>query len=251
MAKVSFSNFSVAVRNGHQLLCSPFTSDWDSGGEGLTIGLMGRSGIGKTRFVKALVDLPDNETRCSGSVTFDGLSSAESRSEGKIGMAFQQPGIVPWLSVRQNIEISGRAAPDMVDNLISWLDLTDHSMKKAGVCSGGEQSRISFARSLAHRPDVLILDEPFTGVDLVTMTKILGCIEDHSVFQGKLVILITHDISEIRELADELWILSGRQNEPGQINKVAEKRVAPADWTDEVLRHKAFDALTGKSQPAP
>jgi peptide/nickel transport system ATP-binding protein len=98
---------------------------------------------------------------------------------------------------------------------------------------------------------VLILDEPFTGVDLVTMTKILGCIEDHSVFQGKLVILITHDISEIRELADELWILSGRQNEPGQINKVAEKRVAPADWTDEVLRHKAFDALTGKSQPAP
>lgn len=242
MASVTFSEFSVHLLNRHRVLFAPFSAEWNSNERGLTIGLMGRSGIGKTCFVKALVGLPDGDTRCYGSVTVDGLPPGKSRTLGNIGMAFQQPAIVPWLSVRQNIAISDRTKPATVELLLDWLDLSKISDQKAGVCSDGQQKRVSFARSLAHEPNVLILDEPFTGVDIVTKAKILKCIDEHQVFRGKLVVLVTHDAAEIAHLADELWVL-GMKEENRVLRREAQRNTS-SDWSAQSLEQVAITALT-------
>lgn len=246
MAVVKFRDFSVKTRRENRMLCDSFTGCWASGERGLTIGLMGRSGIGKTCFLKALVGLPDNGTLVSGGVTFDALPSAKARAAGRLGMAFQQPGIVPWLTVRQNIEISGLTKPETVEKLLSWLDLEDRAEVKAGRCSGGQQSRVSFARSLAHEPGVLILDEPFTGVDLVTKKMMLDCIEHQGVFGKKLVVLVTHDVVEVCRLASELWVLGDQADAAGnpRLHRVKARADDEEGWTVPALEKAAIEALT-------
>lgn len=245
---VKFDRLKIKTKDassGKEVLLVDFCGRWFCEEKGKVIALMGRSGVGKSCFVKILAGLADSGVGHAGSITIDGVLPSKYLSSGNLGMAFQMPMLVPWLTVRENIAISDRHKKDFVDSLIDWLHLGCDANTKAGDCSGGQQHRTSFARALAHEPSLLILDEPFTGIDLLTKEHIMNCIVRHEVLKKKLVLLITHDIQEVSILADELWVLSQRK-----ISKLTDTMETDFKNT-EYLKGRVLAALEADAKPCP
>jgi len=181
------------------------------------VAVVGPSGCGKSTLLRLIagLDAPD-----AGSITIDGAPPIDATTDHRIGVAFQDHALLPWLSVRQNVGVPFRLAGlpmdrDRVDALVCLVGLVDFADARPAQLSGGMRQRVSIARSLALKPSLLLLDEPFGALDLVTRRALN--LEMQRVWDslGATTLLITHSVDEAVQLADRVVVMTAR---PGRVH---------------------------------
>jgi sulfonate transport system ATP-binding protein len=165
--------------------------------------IFGPSGSGKTTILKIIAGL---DTEFEGSV--------RRLARGRIGMVFQEPRLLPWRTVEQNIRI---AAPLITTSSLALLlerfGLTGHRHHLPRQLSLGLARRVALARALAVEPDVLLLDEPFASLDAALAQKLRAELGLLIVSRPLTTLLVTHDIDEAIQLADRILLLSGQPSQ--------------------------------------
>ena len=170
---------------------------------GEIVAIVGPSGCGKTTLLRIAAGLLA-PTR--GEV---------SRPKHRIGFVFQEPALLPWRRVEANAHLL--AASDdgsMVEQLLSVSGLADHRRKWPHELSGGMKMRLSLVRSLAARPQLLLMDEPFGALDQITRNRLHDEFASLHATQRFSALLVTHAIDEAVYLADRVLVMSGA---PGRI----------------------------------
>ena len=164
-------------------------------GERLT--LFGPSGCGKTTLLRMIAGL---DRQIHGQ--FSGLDS-------RIGFVFQEPRLLPWKTVQENIELVAPNQPDLISDLLEQVGLIEAAHEVAAKLSLGMARRVALARALAIKPDLLILDEPFASLDqqraLTLRALVLELIERHQTS----LLLVTHDPEEAIQLTQRVLVLGG------------------------------------------
>jgi ABC-2 type transport system ATP-binding protein len=180
---------------------------------GEVCGLLGPNGAGKTTFVSIVAGL---RTPDEGSVAVDGIDVATGgrAARSAIGLAAQETGIYPTVSVLENLELfAGLAGYDRsnrrrrIDEVAEIVELTHLLDRQARQLSGGEKRRLHTAMALVHRPKLLMLDEPTTGVDIATRSRLLDAIKQLASEEGCAVLYSTHYLPEVEELGASVAIL--------------------------------------------
>lgn len=172
--------------------------------------LIGRSGSGKTTLLKLAAGLltPDE-----GRVRIDGVALEGPGS--RIGFVFQQPTLLDWLSVIDNVllPLSLKRRPGAQDRekartLLELVGLGDYAQRHPSQLSGGQQSRVAVARALIAEPDLLLLDEPFAALDALTREELQDDLLALCGLNATTVLFVTHDITEAVYLADRVAIMA-------------------------------------------
>jgi sulfonate transport system ATP-binding protein len=174
---------------------------------GEIVAIVGGSGCGKSTLLRAICGL---DTPSRGSVILDGVPITAPHE--KIGMIFQEPRLLPWLSVADNVGFGLEERPkaerrQRVADALDRVGLAD----KAGVwpreLSGGQAQRVAIARALVPRPEVLLLDEPFSALDAFTRTDLQDHLLDLWADSKPTLIIVTHDVEEAIVLADRIVVM--------------------------------------------
>ncbi|EXF43479.1 taurine-transporting AtPase [Pseudomonas sp. BAY1663] len=171
---------------------------------GEVVSLLGPSGCGKSTLLRIAAGL-DRDFR--GELS---LSSQLQPGNG-VGVVFQEPRLMPWLSVAQNVGFAagGRAEQAWVRQLLADVGLGAHAEALPKQLSGGQAQRAVIARGLYGRPQVLLLDEPFSAVDAFTRMKLQDLTAELAARYEIAVLLVTHDLDEAFYLSDRVLILGG------------------------------------------
>jgi len=166
------------------------------------VGFLGRSGVGKSTILKMVSGLtrPDSGTiKVSGS---------------RIGYIFQEPRLIPWKTALENISFSlkatGISLKDAKQTAIEYMDKVDlrgYEDYYPNQLSGGMRQRVSIGRAFAINPDILLMDEPFSALDLGLKDVMLGIIRDMLSRQPLTLLYVTHDPDEVSRLAMRLLLL--------------------------------------------
>lgn len=212
--------------------------------EGDFVAVVGPSGCGKstlTRLVAGLM-IPD-----SGEVRLHGEPVKSPRAT--VGMAFQNPVLLEWRSILKNVILPLEIVPndltaadrrDRARELLALVGLEGFEDKRPSELSGGMRQRASLCRALAHRPEVLILDEPFGALDAFTredLWQTMRALRKEEVFTG---VLITHDLRESIFLADTVIVLSAR---PARTQHVMPVPLGEDRTLDDLYRSPATEML--------
>lgn len=179
---------------------------------GQTTALVGPSGCGKSTVLRMIAGLEDPS---GGSVTIGGGPPAETLRRAGLSVAFQDPSLLPWRSVRGNIELALTLARHKVDaseidQLIHLVGLDGFADTRPAELSGGMRQRAAMARALATQPGLLLLDEPFGAVDELTRQQLANDLPGIWEARGTTTVLVTHSVSEAVMLCDRVVVLSPR-----------------------------------------
>ena len=171
---------------------------------GSVCGLLGRNGAGKTTAFRCLLGFAKPD---AGSVTFEGVPLA-TPTFAQLGYVPERPQLYGWMTVAQHVELVRRTQPSYDDARAKELLATFRldSRKKARRLSKGQQTALSVVVALAHRPSLLILDEPASGLDPVMQRAVLDILIDAAT-GGATILLSSHQIGQIERAADHVAIL--------------------------------------------
>jgi sulfonate transport system ATP-binding protein len=183
-------------------------------GESEIVGLIGGSGCGKTTLLRLLAGL---DRSSAGIMRLD--EEVLSEPHPAIGIVFQEPRLLPWLSVADNVgfglaERPPRERRARVGHALDKVGLAEHANRWPKDLSGGQQQRVAIARAFVTEPKVLLLDEPFSALDAFTRASLhehLLALWEES---RPTVLLVTHDVQEAVALADRAVVM---QPKPGRI----------------------------------
>jgi sulfonate transport system ATP-binding protein len=183
-------------------------------GPGEIVAVVGGSGCGKSTMLRAISGL---DTPSQGRVVLDGM--AITAPQEKIGIIFQEPRLLPWLTVADNVGFGLEDRPraerlQRVGNALARVGLTDKANMWPRELSGGQAQRVAIARALVPRPEVLLLDEPFSALDAFTRADLQDHLLDLWADSRPTLILVTHDVDEAIVLADRIMVMRPR---PGRI----------------------------------
>lgn len=176
--------------------------------------LLGPSGCGKTTVLRAIAgfeNLIDGRIKLGGrELSSKGRTAAPETRQ--VGVVFQDYALFPHLSVAENIAFGlRRLAPEerqrRVVTLLALVGLSDQAKKFAHELSGGQQQRVALARALAPKPDLLLLDEPFSNLDVDLRERLAIEIRDILKEIGTTAILVTHDQHEAFAIADQIGVM--------------------------------------------
>jgi ABC-type nitrate/sulfonate/bicarbonate transport system ATPase subunit len=160
--------------------------------------LVGPSGCGKTTLLRIITGLDP-----------DYAGTVHLPDHGKLGMVFQEPRLLPWRSVEQNVRLGAPDATDAeLDALFGALGLAAHRQHFPGELSLGQARRVALARAFAVKPDLLVLDEPFVSLDAALAQHLREELAALVTSRKVTTLLVTHDIDEAIGLADRLFLLS-------------------------------------------
>jgi NitT/TauT family transport system ATP-binding protein len=205
-------------------------------GEGDFVALVGPSGCGKSTILKLAAGLIGPT---SGGVIVGGREMGAAGTQGiRIGLAFQNPTMLPWLTIRENVMIPLKIVrpfreeyqrkkrgefADRAEALLAQVGLKGFGDKRPWQLSGGMLQRASLCRALIHEPQLLLLDEPFGALDQFTREELWEIMQQLWIAKRPTVLLVTHDLRESAYLANRICIMSAR---PGRI---LEDRAVPFD----------------------
>jgi len=190
---------------------------------GAFVSLIGPSGCGKSTLLRLIGGLLDPSR---GSIAIDGSPPRVAQVGKQLGFVFQDSGLLPWLNVVENIELSlrvnrgaNRPRPRGTDDLLELVGLQQFRHAYPHQLSGGMQQRVGIARALVHYPSILLMDEPFGALDEIT--------REHMRFEllriwnrtNKTIVFVTHSIAESIVLSDIVIALAGQ---PGQVRAIVQ-----------------------------
>lgn len=225
---------------------------------GQTTALVGPSGCGKSTVLRLIAGL---ESPSAGAVTIDGKPPEDILRRAGLSMAFQDPSLLPWRTVRQNIELAldlARRPKDAtaVEQLIELVGLGGFGETRPAALSGGMRQRAAIARALATEPDLLLLDEPFGAVDELTRAQLAQDLPGIWEARGTTSLLVTHSVSEAATLSDRILVFSARPARVIADIAVDLPRPRPADLAHNeraaALTREVFAALSqGMAEAQP
>jgi NitT/TauT family transport system ATP-binding protein len=167
-------------------------------GHGEVAALVGPSGCGKTTLLRIIAGLDSD---------FEGNVALP--AHGMLGMVFQEPRLLPWRTVEQNVRLAAPQASDAaLGTLFQALGLTAHRDHFPGELSLGLARRVALARAFAVEPDLLLLDEPFVSLDDALAARLRDELADLVNRRPITTLLVTHNVEEAIGLADRLLLLS-------------------------------------------
>jgi NitT/TauT family transport system ATP-binding protein len=218
--------------------------------QGDFVSLIGPSGCGKTTLLRAIADLAP---LTSGTLSVNGMSPDEARRHRAYGYVFQAPALFPWRNVTRNVtlplELTGMARPEReqraAENL-ALLGLSDFGRKFPWQLSGGMQQRVSIARALSFKPDLLLMDEPFGALDEITRDNLNLHVHDLWRRTGLTAVFVTHSIPEAVFLSTRIIVMSPR---PGRVLRVIDSPL-PAHRTLEMRDTPPFVAVAHQVREA-
>ncbi|MGV0849970.1 ABC transporter ATP-binding protein [Mycolicibacterium phlei] len=198
---------------------------------GEIVALIGRSGSGKSTILRVLAGLSDEHT-------------GERIVAGAPAVAFQEPRLFPWRSVRTNVvygltrsSLTKAQARERADRALVDVGLAGRARAWPLTLSGGQAQRVSLARALVAEPQLLLLDEPFGALDALTRLSMRDLLLDLWREHGFGVLLVTHDVDEAVALADRVLVLE--DGRVAQTVEIAEPRtgIGADDYRAELLAH--------------
>ena len=211
--------------------------------KGEFIALVGPSGCGKTTVLSLIAGLIPIS---SGKIEIN-----TENKENQTGYMFQKDNLFEWRSIFKNItlglEIQKKLSDDnetYINELLTKYGLIDFKNRYPNELSGGMKQRVALIRTLALKPEILLLDEPFSALD--SQTRIKVCDDVHNIIksEGKTAILVTHDISEAISMADRIIILTRR---PAKIKRIIEVNLqnfgSPLKRRESPIFSKLFDEI--------
>lgn len=194
--------------------------------QGQVVGLLGPSGVGKTTLFRVLagLDAPD-----SGTVLIE--KECKPVQRGMVGVVAQNYPLFAHRTVKGNLMVAGRqaglsggAAGQKADELLQKFDLREHGSKYPAQLSGGQRQRVAIAQQLLCSDHFLLMDEPFSGLDLIAAERVSNLIGDLAQSDElKTFIIVTHDISAAIQVCDTLLLLGRDRDAEG--NAVAGARI--------------------------
>jgi len=211
-AETAVTDLSLAVRDGELLT------------------LLGPSGCGKTTTLRMLAGL---ERPTEGAIelagdTVAGPETFVAAEDRGVGIVFQDFALFPHLSVRENVAFGltdrdGDAATERVDEMLDLVDMPDMGDRAVDQLSGGQQQRVALARSLAPEPDILLLDEPFSNLDVRLRVEMREEVRRILKAAGVTAVSVTHDQEEALSISDRVAVLNdGRLEQVGDPEGVFE-----------------------------
>ena len=216
--------------------------------------LLGPSGCGKSTTLRIIAGVDRQD---SGRIQVDGRLISDAAThvppEGRgIGLMFQDFALFPHLSVAQNVGFGLKRGPQVqarVADLLARVGMARHINAYPHELSGGEQQRVALARALAPRPQIMLMDEPFSGLDHRLRDEIRDETLDVLKSEGTAVLLVTHEPAEAMRMADEIALMrDGRivqQGAPYHIYNSPADREAASFFSDiNVISGRVQGALT-------
>lgn len=186
---------------------------------GGTCAIIGPSGSGKSTLLKVMAGII---TKFTGTVEIDGEAVSPARQ--KIGFIPQNYGLLPWKNVYENICLGlkiknkqEKIDKNSVDFIMKQLGIDGLGQRYPGELSGGQQQRVSLARAFLLKPDLLLMDEPFSALDAITREEIQDLFLEVWKKHAVSTVLVTHYVEEAVYLGQKIVILS---TEPGRISKI-------------------------------
>jgi ABC-type nitrate/sulfonate/bicarbonate transport system ATPase subunit len=187
--------------------------------QGQVIALLGKSGIGKTQLFNILAGL---QTPDSGDVLVN--STLAPVNSGDMGVVFQDYYIDYWRKVEKllfkavskNPKIKPEEHKDAVMNMAAQFDIIDHLKKWPGMLSGGQKQRVAIAEQLLLGGNFLLLDEPFSGLDVFVIDKVINTLlKITTTDELKTLIIVSHDLTNTVAISDTVFVLNKQEGKPG------------------------------------
>lgn len=186
------------------------------------IAIVGKSGIGKSQLLRAIYH--------------------RFHTSQKIGFVFQEHCLLPWLTVQENISLVSDDQ-SFRDELLERFDLQDYANFYPNELSGGMNQKVSLARALISKPDLLLLDEPFSALDYLQRHSISRYVKEQLSLNQQASLLVTHDIQEAIELCRRVYILKGAPASIAKSYEIEENltQLERLDLKESVLRDIEYE----------
>ncbi|AHG62255.1 ATP-binding cassette domain-containing protein [Advenella mimigardefordensis] len=211
------------------------------------LSVVGRSGSGKSTLLRLLAGL---DTASVGRIRVDGKAAAQSRDD--IRIMYQDARLLPWQTVADNVALGLKGKGSQVRKValeaLEQVGLSDRADEWPSVLSGGQRQRVALARALAHRPRLLLLDEPLGALDALTRIEMQALIESLWRDHQFTAVLVTHDVAEAVALADRVILIDQHTISYDLDVQLARPRLrGDADYA--ALEGQLLSRLLGKSEP--
>lgn len=237
---IRLHDVTVTVGHSRHVALSGATLDIHNGE---VLAIVGRSGAGKSTMLKAIAGIVHAD---GGSIT-----GPDGGALPRTALVFQDPELMPWLTVAHNVAFSLRLAshPNRLrhrrdrhaaaTDILERLDLADLADRYPTELSGGQQQRVAIARAVAAKPDVVLLDEPFSALDPATRSALQDWVVGMRHLLAPTVVLVTHDLAEALYTADRIAL----------VHASGDTHSVPV-WTSDVTTRNELDSSRVRAEIA-